>query len=69
MRFIRWIGAFVLGTLLWVIITFIAGVVFALAGFEYHSSWSNFYNLVFYPLGLWLGFRIIKKPTSRNRPY
>lgn len=58
----RWIGAFVLGNVLWFVITFVAGILLSVTGFEYLSSWSDFYNLVFYPLGLWLGFKISKTP-------
>jgi hypothetical protein len=56
----RWFGAFIIGNLLWIGITFVAGVIFANTGFGYRSSWSDFYNFVFYPVGLWLGFKITK---------
>jgi|TARA_B100001971_G_C18103544_1_gene490217 hypothetical protein len=56
----RWIGAFILGNLLWYGITFVAGIVLANIGYEYRSSWSNFHNFIFYPLGVWLGFKITK---------
>jgi len=58
----RWIGAFILGNILWFLITFIAGILFSVTGMEYVSSWSDYYNLVFYPFGLWLGFKITKTP-------
>jgi len=58
----RWIGAFIVGNLLWIGITFVAGIIFINTAFEHRSSWSNFYNLIFYPLGVWLGFKITKTP-------
>ena len=58
----RWIGAFVLGNVLWFVITVVAGILFSITGFEYLSSWSDFLNFAFYPLGLWIGFKITKTP-------
>ena len=64
----RWIGAFVLGNVLWFIITFVAGILFSFTGLEYLSSWSDFLNFAFYPLGLWLGFKITKTPFLGSKP-
>ena len=58
----RWIGAFVLGNVLWFVITIVAGILFSFTGLEYLSSWSDFLNFAFYPLGLWLGFKVTKTP-------
>ena len=58
----RWVGAFILGNVLWFVITIIAGILFAISGMEYLSSWSGIYNFALYPLGLWLGFKITKTP-------
>jgi hypothetical protein len=63
----RWIGAFILGNVLWFVLTFIAGVLFSVIGLEYQSSWSNYYNLILYPLGLWLGFKFTKTPFLGSR--
>jgi hypothetical protein len=58
----RWIGAFILGNILWYLITFIVGILLGVIGMEYDPSWSDFHNFVFYPFGLWLGFKITKTP-------
>jgi hypothetical protein len=63
----RWIGAFILGNVLWFVLTFIAGALFSVTGLEYYSSWSNYYNLILYPLGLWLGFKVTKTPFLGSR--
>lgn len=58
----RWIRAFVIGNLLWLGLTFIAGVLMVSVGFQYREDWSNYYNFGLYPLGLWLGFSLTKTP-------
>ena len=57
-----WIGAFLLGNVIWLVITIIAGFVFVQVGGEYQSGSSNYYNFILYPLSLFLGFKITKTP-------
>jgi uncharacterized membrane protein YedE/YeeE len=70
---IKWIKAFVLGLLFWFILTVIYGFIvsilkftgtyfldFELPSIFIKSNYSNFNNLIFLPVGIWLGFKITK---------
>jgi hypothetical protein len=61
----RWIKAMILGVILWYALTFLFGFIIALTGLKNISFFkdpnnSNFLNFVWYPLGLWLAFKITK---------
>ena len=60
---IKWIKAFILGLIFWVILTFIYGFVmgiFNLSELSFFKSNSYLHNFILYPIGIWLGFKITK---------
>ena len=69
---IKWIKAFVLGLLFWIILTIIYGFLVSILEFIgtyildfklpniFKSYYSNFNNLILLPVGIWLGFKITK---------
>ena len=63
----KWILSFLLGILLWYLITFVFGVFIGMTGLIklpifYENIGSNFYNLFLYPVGMWLGFKLTGTP-------
>lgn len=59
----RWIGAMILGVILWYLITFLFGFIIGvtdLKNLNFFKSSNNFINFVWYPLGVWLAFKITK---------
>ena len=63
----KWILSFLLGTLLWYLLTFALGIFIGMTGLIklpifYENIGSNFYNLFLYPVGIWLGFKLTGTP-------
>ena len=62
----RWTGSMILGIVLWYVLTLILGFVMGLVmGFEswdHAMKYSIYYNLILYPVGVWLAFKITKTP-------
>tara|TARA_B110000444_G_C18413631_1_gene399167 strand:- start:332 stop:580 length:249 start_codon:yes stop_codon:yes gene_type:complete len=63
----KWILSFLLGVLLWYLLTFALGVFIGMTGLIklpifYENIGSNFYNLFLYPVGMWLGFKLTGTP-------
>jgi len=61
----RWIGAMILGVIFWYLITFLFGFIVSFTSlkdlnFFKDPSNSNFINFFWYPLGVWLAFKITK---------
>ena len=59
--------SFLLGVLLWYLLTFALGVFIGMTGLIklpifYENIGSNFYNLFLYPVGMWLGFKLTGTP-------
>ena len=61
----RWIVAMILGVIFWYLITFLFGFIVSFTSlkdlnFFKDPSNSNFINFFWYPLGVWLAFKITK---------
>ena len=60
-----WIGSFLFGCALWYILTFLFGSMISLMGLgslDHFKEYSFIYNILLYPIGIWLGFKITKTP-------
>ena len=55
---IRWIKVFVLGVIIWFLLTFLYGFVIAIFNLDTAGSFEN--NFILLPVGIWLGYKIIK---------
>ena len=68
----RWIGSFILGTVLWYVLTlilgFVMGFVMGIEGLNHSMKYSIYYNLMLYPVGVWLAFKMTKTPFWGNLP-
>ena len=68
----RWIGSMILGIVLWYVLTLILGFVMGLVmGFErldHVMKYSIYYELVLYPVGVWLAFKMTKTPFWGKLP-
>ena len=58
----RWIGSFILGTVLWYVLTLILGFVMGFESLDHAMKYSIYYELVLYPVGVWLAFKMTKTP-------
>ena len=60
----KWIKAFILGNIIWFLITFVYGLIVGFLNIEktifFDDPFLN--NFLFYPVGIWLGFKITKTP-------
>ena len=69
---IKWIKAFILGLIFWVILTIVYGFLVSILEFIgtyilyfqlpsiFKSNYSKFNNLILLPVGIWLSFKITK---------
>jgi hypothetical protein len=60
---IKWIKAFIIGVIIWIILTFIYGFIMGmlnLSELSFFRSNSYLHNFILYPIGIWLGFKITK---------
>jgi hypothetical protein len=60
---IKWIKAFIIGVIIWIILTFIFGFIMGmlnLSELSFFRSNSYLHNFILYPIGIWLGFKITK---------
>jgi hypothetical protein len=60
---IKWIKAFIIGVIIWIILTFIYGFIMGmlnLSELSFFRSNSYIHNFILYPIGIWLGFKITK---------
>ena len=55
---IRWIKVFILGVIIWFLLTFLYGFVIAIFNLDTAGSFEN--NFILLPVGIWLGYKIIK---------
>ena len=67
----KWFLSLILGTVIWFVLTFIFGFIIGTLGFgevSIFKTYSNFFNLFLYPIGVWIGFKITKTPffSSKN---
>ena len=66
---IKWVKALVLGIIIWYLLSIIYGFVIGILDLDeldFFSTNSYYHNFIFYPVGIWLGFKITK--TSYWRP-
>ncbi len=60
---IRWIKAFILGIIIWYILTIVYGTLVGaldLNELSFFNSKSNFHNFILYPIAVWLSFKFTK---------
>ena len=61
----KWVLSFLLGCGLWFLLTIIFGFIISLMGLgslDHFKEYSFIYNILLYPIGIWLGFKITKTP-------
>ena len=61
----RWVLTLILGAFFWYILTFLLGFVAAkldLSNSSIFKNYSNIFNFLLYPLGVWIAFKITKTP-------
>ena len=58
----RWTGSILLGIVLWYVSTLILGFVMGIKSLDHAMKYSIYYNLMLYPVGVWLAFKITKTP-------
>ena len=60
---IKWFKAFILGIIIWYVLTFVYGTfvgVLNLNELSFFNSNSNLHNFILYPFAVWLSFKITK---------
>ena len=66
---IKWIKAFALGVVLWFLLTFLYGVIIGILDLdktEFFLNNSLLNNFILFPVGIWLGFKIIKYSEDKK---
>ena len=66
---IKWIKAIALGVVLWFLLTFLYGVIIGILDLdktEFFLNNSLLNNFILFPVGIWLGFKIIKYSEDKK---